>query len=109
MNYKRLERLYHQEHLAVRRIKRKRLIRPAVPMTPGATSESGMVDGFPDGWAGHGPGDPPLTVVDRYTRECLAIEVDSCLSSRRVTRVLEWIVGQRGQPAACAVTTGGVH
>jgi putative transposase len=32
-----------------------------------------------------------LTVVDSYTRECLAIEVDSCLSSCRVTKVLEWI------------------
>ena len=28
-----------------------------------------------------------LTVIDEYTRECLAIEVDSCLSSRRVTPV----------------------
>ena len=39
-----------------------------------------------------------LTIVDSYTRECLAIEVDSCLSSRRVTRALEWIIEQRGAP-----------
>ena len=39
-----------------------------------------------------------LTIVDSFTRECLAIEVDTCLSSRRVTRVLEWILQQRGTP-----------
>jgi len=39
-----------------------------------------------------------LTVVDSFTRECPAIEVDTGLSSRRVTRVLEWVIGQRGTP-----------
>jgi putative transposase len=35
-----------------------------------------------------------------------AIEVDSCLSSRRVTRVLEWIVDQRGTPEAIRCDNG---
>jgi len=39
-----------------------------------------------------------LTVVDSFTRECPAIEVDTGLSSRRGTRVLEWIISQRGTP-----------
>jgi len=39
-----------------------------------------------------------LTMVDNYTREWLAIEVDSCLSSQRVTRVLESVMEQRGAP-----------
>jgi len=30
-----------------------------------------------------------LSVVDAYTRECLALEVDTSLASRRVSRVLE--------------------
>lgn len=47
-----------------------------------------------------------LTVVDSYTRECPAIEVDSCLSSRRVTRVLEWIIEQRGKPEAIRCDNG---
>lgn len=33
MNHKRLERIYRQEGLAVRRLRRKRLLRPATPMT----------------------------------------------------------------------------
>ena len=47
-----------------------------------------------------------LTVVDSYTRECLAIEVDSCLSSRRVTRVLEWVIQQRGAPEVIRCDNG---
>ena len=30
-----------------------------------------------------------LNIVDTYTRECLAIEVDSSLPGARVTRVLD--------------------
>ncbi len=47
-----------------------------------------------------------LTVVDSYTRKCLAIEVDSCLSSRRVTRTLDWIISQRHQPDALRCDNG---
>jgi putative transposase len=34
------------------------------------------------------------------------MEVDSCLSSRRVTRVLEWIIEQRGVPEALRCDNG---
>lgn len=47
-----------------------------------------------------------LTMVDEYTRECLAIEVDSCLSSRRVTRVLEWVIQMRGKPGSLRCDNG---
>ena len=47
-----------------------------------------------------------LTVVDNYTRECLVIEVDSCLSSQRVTRVLEWVIEQRGTPETVRCDNG---
>ena len=39
-----------------------------------------------------------LTVVDSFTRERPAIEVDTSLSSRRVTWVLDGVVEQRGKP-----------
>ncbi len=41
-----------------------------------------------------------LIVVDAYTRECLALEVDTSFASRKVTRVLEAIVAERGMPQA---------
>jgi len=40
-----------------------------------------------------------LNVVDVYTRESLAIEVDHSLASRDVTRVLEGVMAERGRPA----------
>ena len=39
-----------------------------------------------------------LTVVDVFTRECLALEADTSLGSRRVIRVLERRISERGKP-----------
>jgi putative transposase len=39
-----------------------------------------------------------LSVVDAYTRECVALEADTSFASRRVTRVLEKAIAQRGRP-----------
>ncbi len=47
-----------------------------------------------------------LSVVDAYTRECLALEVDTSFASRRVTRVLEGIVVERGTPLAIRCDNG---
>ena len=105
-NHKRLYRIYCQEHLAVRRLKRKRLARLPIPvaMLSRANQEWSMdfvMDGLATGRAVR-----MLTMVDNYTRECLAIEVDSCLSSQRVTRVLEWVIEQRGAPEAIRCDNG---
>ena len=48
-------------------------------------------------------------LVDVYTRECLALEVDTSFASRRVTRVLEAIIAERGaRRRRFAATTGRV-
>ena len=39
-----------------------------------------------------------LTVVDDYTRECPAIEVDTSLLGLRVTQVLDRLAATRGVP-----------
>jgi len=39
-----------------------------------------------------------FTLVDNYTRECLALEVDSSLSGRRVVGVLGRVAEQRALP-----------
>ena len=45
-----------------------------------------------------GGGSRTLNVVDDYTRECLAIEVDTSLGGLRVVRVLEELKARRGLP-----------
>jgi len=37
-----------------------------------------------------------LSIVDAYTRECLALEVDTSFASRRMKRVLDEIIAHRG-------------
>ncbi len=51
------------------------------------------------------PNNFPIT-MGGMPRECLAIEVDSCLSSHRVTRVLEGIIQQRSVPDAVRCNNG---
>jgi putative transposase len=45
-------------------------------------------------------------MVDAFTRECLTLEVDTSLSSQRVTRALERVIEQRGAPAALHCDNG---
>jgi putative transposase len=47
-----------------------------------------------------------LTMVDSYTRECPAIEVDTGISSRQVTRTLERVIAERGAPATLRCDNG---
>jgi putative transposase len=47
-----------------------------------------------------------LTVVDAFTRECLALEVDTSFASERVTRVLDTVMDQRGRPKALRMDNG---
>jgi len=44
--------------------------------------------------------------VDSYTRECLALEVDTSLPSRRATRALAEIIDRRGAPGAIRSDNG---
>jgi len=39
-------------------------------------------------------------VEDEYTRECPELEVDANMANRRMTRALEAIIAERGQPLA---------
>ena len=47
-----------------------------------------------------------LTIVDVYTRECMAIEVDQSLKGSDVVRVLQQISQERGAPQMLFVTMG---
>ena len=47
-----------------------------------------------------------LTVIDAYTRESLAMEVDTSFAGLRVTRVLDQIIAERGLPRAIRCDNG---
>jgi putative transposase len=98
VNVKRIYRLYAEEGLAVCRRKRKRLLRERAvePRLIRANQEWAM-DFIVDGLA-NGRMVRILSVVDAFTRECLALEADTSLGSGRVTRVLERLIDERGLP-----------
>jgi len=47
-----------------------------------------------------------LNLVDDHTPKCLAIEVDTSLSSHRVCRVLDRVVAERGHPKRILIDNG---
>jgi putative transposase len=47
-----------------------------------------------------------LTMVDEFTRDCLAIAVDTSLPAARVIAVLERLAGKRGLPQSLVVDHG---
>ena len=98
VNVKRVYRLYREEGLMVRRQRRKRLVRslPAELRLLRANQEW-AIDFIADGLAS-GRMVRILSVVDVYTRECLALEADTSLGSGRVIRVLERLIMERGVP-----------
>ncbi len=106
-NHKCVYRLYRAEGLVVRRRRRKRLMRgsgvPAV--LPQRCNQRWSMDFVSDCMAG-GRTIRALTLVDDYTRECLAIEVDTSLGGTRVRRVLEAVLAERAKPEAIVVDNG---
>jgi putative transposase len=98
VNVKRIYRLYVEERLMVRRKRRKRLVRErAAESRLTRANQEWAMDFIVDGLA-TGRMVRILSVVDAYTRECLALEADTSLGSGRVTRVLERLIAQRGRP-----------
>jgi putative transposase len=98
VNVKRVYRLYLEERLSVRRRKRKRLVRDrALEPRLIRSNQEWAMDFIVDGLA-TGRMVRILSVVDAYTRECLALEADTSLGSGRLTRVLERLIEERGRP-----------
>jgi putative transposase len=106
VNHKRVYRVYREAGLLIRRRKRKHLQRVGfVPPTVTGTNQEWAADFVHDA-AESGRKFRVLSVVDVYTRECLALEVDTSFASRRVTRELERIVAERGVPAVIRCDNG---
>jgi putative transposase len=100
VNHKRVHRVYRAAGLMIRRKKRKHGVREGKPLLARTSANQEWALDFLHDAVECGRAIRVLSVVDAYTRECLALEVDTSFSSRRVTRVLDAIVAERGQPLA---------
>ena len=108
VNHKRVYRLYREEGLLMRPRKPRRHVsgrnRIERPMAT-APNESWSMDFMSDELAG-GHRIRLLTLVDDFTRESPAIEVDRSLGGHRVVAVLQRVTAQRGLPRSIRVDNG---
>jgi putative transposase len=107
VNHKRVHRVYREAGLQVRRRRRKRRTRgDRVPLPmPSRRLERWPMDFTVDTLA-DGRGFRTLNIVDDFTRECVAIEVDRSLPGLRVARVLDRLHAALGLPQAIVVDNG---
>lgn len=98
VNHKRVYRLYVEEKLGLRRKrgrKRSGMRQPLVE--PTGANQTWSVDFMTDARSS-GRRFRTLNIVDDFTREALAIEVDTSLGGQRVARVLDDLKMRRGLP-----------
>jgi putative transposase len=107
MNQKKLRRLYREEKLQVRRRGgRKRALGTRRPMlVPDRINIRWSLDFVSDAMT-DGRRFRVLAVVDDFSRECLALVVDTSLSGFRVTRELDAIIALRGKPSMIVSDNG---
>src|SRR3974390_366166 len=106
VNHKRVHRVYREAGLALRRKKRKHCAREGKPLVERVSANEEWGLDFVHDAVECGRAIRVLSVVDACTRECLALEVDTSFASRRVTRVLEGIIADRGAPQAIRCDNG---
>jgi putative transposase len=106
VNHKKLFRVYGESGLSVKRNRRKKLVRIGIsqPVLKGPNEEWSL--DFVHDSVATGRSMRVLTIVDNFTRECLALEVDTSFPSQRVTRVLEAVIARRGAPKGLRMDNG---
>lgn len=108
-NRKLVYRLYREEKLSLKVRKRKRLASIVrVPIAPPkGPNQRWSMDFVSDQLGPTGRRFRCLNIVDDFTRECLAIEVDTSLPGLRVAQVLEKIIFTRGaKPRSIVIDNG---
>lgn len=106
VNHKKVQRVYSELGLAVKRNRRKRLHREPRPRPVlTAPGQEWSVD-FANDVVASGRRIRILSVVDSFTRQCWTLEVDTSFPSRRVTRVLDRAIALHGRPQAIRSDNG---
>jgi putative transposase len=107
VNHKKVYRLYREEGLAVRRRKRRKLAAGAriILAAPTQPNQRWSMDFMGDSLA-TGRTFRILNLVDDYSREAIATEVDTSLPGLRVVRVLEHVAETRPLPAMIVCDNG---
>lgn len=107
VNHKRVERIYREERLSLRLKRRKKqaaMVR--VPMAmPTGPNQLWSMDFIWDSLR-NGRRVKLLTIVDDFTRECVALEADFGINGKRVTQALDRLFETRGKVAGLRMDNG---
>ena len=96
VNAKRVYRLYDQEELKVRSVERKKISRrQRVPQSIAAAPNQCWSADFVSDKLADGRSYRILTVVDQFTRECIALEADRSMHGTHVTAALTKAIEER--------------
>lgn len=106
VNHKRVHRIYREAGLTLRRKKRKHCLRVSTPLGTYTEANQEWALDFVHDAVASGRSIRVLNVIDAYTRESLAMEVDTSFAGLRVTRVLDEIIAERGLPQAVRCDNG---
>jgi putative transposase len=106
VNHKRVHRIYREAGLSIRRKKRRHCVRSSSPLRQYTAANQEWALDFAHDVLAAGRAIRVLSVVDAFTRECLALEVDTSFASRRMTRILDAIIAQRGAPLSIRCDNG---
>jgi len=107
INHKRVYRIYSEEGLAVRTKQRKKLAnRPRVPLKASIQPNEQWSMDFVMDRTEDGRHFRVLTVVDNFTRECLALYADRSITGEKVAACLNGVARERGYPQSIRVDNG---
>ena len=108
VNAKRVYRLYDEEGLKVRSVERKKIgRRQRVPQGQASAPNQCWSADFVSDKLVDGRSYRILTVVDQFTRECVALEADRSVHGKQVAAVLSGAIGERGgAPKSITVDNG---
>ena len=106
VNHKRVWSICHRQRWTVPKRRRQRLRRPATAVVAATPANQRWAMDYVSDSLASGRKIRTLTLVDTYTRECLALEVDTGLPGPRVRRVLERVAQERLRPEEIRVDNG---
>ena len=106
-NHKRVKRVYDLLKLNIRRKHKRRLpSREKLPLEqPVSINQKWSMDFMSDALT-DGRKFRTFNLIDDFNREVLAVEADTSLPARRVVRVLERVIWERGKPQSIRVDNG---
>ena len=107
INHKKVERIYREERLMVKRRRRKTTAQARVPSPlPAGLNQRWSMDFMSDATAG-GRKLRLFNAVDDFSREAIAMDVETSITALQVARILDRVAEERGAYPAAIVCDNG--